>query len=402
MPNDATTADPRYARRPPSKGFTLSWRDPLVRNIVWQVLIIGIVGFIVWWLVSNTMRNLEVRRIATGFGFLEREAGLPIGEAMISYSPADTYARALLVGVLNTLRVAVVGAVLATLLGTVIGIARLSRNWLVAKISAVYVEVLRDLPLLLQLLFWYGLMQSLPGPRQAMNPIEGVFVSNRGIKFPWIIWEDAHTAALAAFAAGIAATWAVARALRRRQFATGQRTALWPFALGLILGLPIVVWAALGAPWQADIPALRGFNFRGGGTISPEFAALLLGLVLYTAAFIAEIVRAGIQAIHSGQWEAAGALGLSRGDQLRLVILPQALRVIIPPMTSQYLNITKNSSLAVAIGYQDIVSIANTTINQTGQAIEGIAIIMMVYLTISLSISAFMNWYNARIALKER
>jgi general L-amino acid transport system permease protein len=373
-----------------------------VRNIVWQVLILGIVAFVVWWLVSNTMRNLEVRRIATGFGFLEREAGLPIGEAMVSYTPADTYARALLVGILNTLRVAVIGAVLATVLGVVIGIARLSRNWLVAKLAAVYVEVLRDLPLLLQLLFWYGLMQALPGPRQALNPFDGVFLSNRGIKFPWIIWEDAHTAALLAFVAGIFATWVVARALRRRQFATGQRTALWPFALGLIVGLPIVVWAAMGAPWQADIPELRGFNFRGGGTISPEFAALLLGLVLYTAAFIAEIVRAGIQAIHSGQWEAAGALGLSRGDQLRLIILPQALRVIVPPMTSQYLNITKNSSLAVAIGYQDIVSIANTTINQTGQAIEGIAIIMMVYLTISLSISAFMNWYNAKIALKER
>ncbi|MCU0987854.1 MAG: amino acid ABC transporter permease [Acetobacteraceae bacterium] len=383
-------------------GAILSWRDPLVRNIVWQVLILGIVAFVVWWLVSNTMRNLEVRRIATGFGFLEREAGLPIGEAMVSYTPADTYARALLVGILNTLRVAVIGAVLATVLGVVIGIARLSRNWLVAKLAAVYVEVLRDLPLLLQLLFWYGLMQALPGPRQALNPFDGVFLSNRGIKFPWIIWEDAHTAALLAFVAGIFATWVVARALRRRQFATGQRTALWPFALGLIVGLPIVVWAAMGAPWQADIPELRGFNFRGGGTISPEFAALLLGLVLYTAAFIAEIVRAGIQAIHSGQWEAAGALGLSRGDQLRLIILPQALRVIVPPMTSQYLNITKNSSLAVAIGYQDIVSIANTTINQTGQAIEGIAIIMMVYLTISLSISAFMNWYNAKIALKER
>jgi general L-amino acid transport system permease protein len=402
MPNDATTADPRYARRPPTKGFTLSWRDPTVRNIVWQVLILGIVFFVVWWLVSNTMRNLEVRKIATGFGFLDREAGLPIGEHMISYTPADTYARALLVGVLNTLRVAVIGAVLATLLGTVIGIARLSKNWLVSKLSAVYVELLRDLPLLLQLLFWYGLMQALPGPRQSLNPLDGVFLSNRGIKFPWIIWEGAHSAALLAAVLGGIATYAVARSLRAKQFATGVRTPLWPFALGLIAGLPVAVWLAMGAPWTVDMPALRGFNFQGGGTISPEFAALLLGLVLYTAAFIAEIVRAGIQAIHNGQWEAAGALGLSRGDQLRLIILPQALRVIVPPMTSQYLNITKNSSLAVAIGYQDIVSIANTTINQTGQAIEGIAIIMMVYLTISLSISAFMNWYNARIALKER
>ena len=402
MPNEAIATDPRYARRPPTKGVTLSWRDPTVRNIVWQVLILGIVAFVVWWLVSNTMRNLEVRRIATGFGFLSREAGLPIGETMIDYTPADTYARALLVGILNTLRVAVVGALLATVLGTIVGIARLSSNWLVAKIAAVYVEVLRDLPLLLQLLFWYGLMHALPGPRQSLNPFGNVFLSNRGIKFPWVVWEPAHTAALLAFVIGIAASWVVARALTARQFATGKRTRIWPFALGLIVGLPVVVWAVMGAPWQVDVPELRGFNFRGGGLLSPEFVALLLGLVLYTAAFIAEIVRAGIQAIHGGQWEAAGALGLSRGDQLRLIILPQALRVIVPPMTSQYLNITKNSSLAVAIGYQDIVSVANTTINQTGQAIEGIAIIMMVYLTISLSISAFMNWYNARIALKER
>lgn len=402
MPNQAATADPRYTRRPPARRFSLSWRDPRVRNIFWQVVILGVVGLAVWWLAVNTMRNLEVRRIATGFGFLEREAGLPIGEHLIPYSPADTYARALLVGVLNTLRVAVIGAVLATLLGTIIGIARLSRNWLVAKLAAVYVEVLRDLPLLLQLLFWYGLMQGLPGPRQALKPLEGVFLSNRGIKFPWLVWEPAHSAALLALAGGLVGTWAVSRALRARQNATGQRTPLWPFALALIVGLPLAVWAAMGAPFTLDMPVLRGFNFQGGATISPEFAALLLGLVLYTAAFVAEIVRAGIQAIHHGQWEAAGALGLKRSDQLRLVILPQALRVIVPPMTSQYLNITKNSSLAVAIGYQDIVSVANTTINQTGQAIEGIAIIMIVYLTISLSISAFMNWYNAKIALKER
>lgn len=401
MPQDAI-ADPRYARAAPRRGVRLSWRDPTVRSIVWQILIIGIVGFVVWWLVSNTMRNLEVRRIATGFGFLNREAGLPIAEAMIPYSPADTYGRALLVGILNTLRVALIGIVLATVLGTVIGIARLSHNWLLAKLAAVYVELLRDLPLLLQLLFWYALMQGLPGPRQALNPFGSVFLSNRGIKFPWLVWEPAHTAALLALLAGSAATVLLARRFTARQMATGVRPKLWPWALALLLGLPIAVWAAMGAPFAIDAPVLRGFNFQGGATVTPEFAALLLGLVLYTAAFIAEIVRAGILAVHTGQWEAASALGLSRGEQLRLVILPQALRLIIPPMTSQYLNLTKNSSLAVAIGYQDIVSIANTTLNQTGQAIEGIAIIMAVYLTISLSISLFMNWYNARIALKER
>ncbi|TQF76785.1 amino acid ABC transporter permease [Elioraea sp. Yellowstone] len=402
MPQDALAADPRYGRTAPRRGLTLSWRDPTMRSIVWQIVIIGLVGFAVWWLVANTMRNLEVRKIATGFGFLSREAGLPIGESMIPYSPADTYARALLVGVLNTLRVSLIGIVLATVLGTLIGIARLSHNWLLARLAGIYVELLRDLPLLLQLLFWYALMQGLPGPRQALNPFGSVFLSNRGIKFPWLVWEEAHTAALLALAAGIAGTVLLARRFTARQMATGQRPRLWPWGLALMVGLPAAVWAAMGAPFTIDAPELRGFNFRGGGTITPEFAALLLGLVLYTAAFIAEIVRAGILAVHTGQWEAAGALGLSRGEQLRLIILPQALRVIIPPMTSQYLNITKNSSLAVAIGYQDIVSIANTTLNQTGQAIEGIAIIMAVYLTISLSISVFMNWYNARIALKER
>lgn len=402
MPQDALAADPRYGRTAPRRGLTLSWRDPTMRSIVWQIVIIGLVGFAVWWLVANTMRNLEVRKIATGFGFLSREAGLPIGESMIPYSPADTYARALLVGVLNTLRVSLIGIVLATVLGTLIGIARLSHNWLLARLAGIYVELLRDLPLLLQLLFWYALMQGLPGPRQALNPFGSVFLSNRGIKFPWLVWEEAHTATLLALAAGIAGTVLLARRFTARQMATGQRPRLWPWGLALMVGLPAAVWAAMGAPFTIDAPELRGFNFRGGGTITPEFAALLLGLVLYTAAFIAEIVRAGILAVHTGQWEAAGALGLSRGEQLRLIILPQALRVIIPPMTSQYLNITKNSSLAVAIGYQDIVSIANTTLNQTGQAIEGIAIIMAVYLTISLSISVFMNWYNARIALKER
>ncbi|MCS6853915.1 MAG: amino acid ABC transporter permease [Elioraea sp.] len=397
-----TTSDPRYLRAPPRRGIALSWRDPTVRAVFWQVVILGLVGAGIWWLVDNTMRNLEVRKIATGFGFLEREAGLPIGESLIPYSPADTYLRALTVGVLNTLRVAIIGAVLATILGTVIGIARLSRNWLVAKCAAVYVEVLRDLPLLLQLLFWYALLQGLPGPRQALNPFGSVYLSNRGIKFPWIEWQEAHTAALIALLVGAVATWGLSRLFTARQMATGVRPRLWPWAIMLLIGLPVGVWWAMGAPFTVDRPVLRGFNFRGGGTITPEFAALLFGLVLYTAAFIAEIVRAGILAVHQGQWEAAAALGLSRGQQLRLVILPQALRVIIPPMTSQYLNITKNSSLAVAIGYQDIVSIANTTINQTGQAIEGIAIIMMVYLTISLSISLFMNWYNARIALKER
>ncbi|MGG5820145.1 amino acid ABC transporter permease [Falsiroseomonas sp. HW251] len=399
----SSTADPRFASAgPPRRPLRLSWRDERVRGIVWQVLVVGLVGTVVWWLWSNTVHNLEVRRIATGFAFLQREAGLPIGESLIPYEPTDTYLRALTVGVLNTLKVAVIGIVLATILGTAIGIARLSNNWLLSKLAGIYVEVIRDLPLLLQLLFWYTILQSLPGPRQALNPVDGVFLSNRGMKLPFIEWLPAHWWTLLAMVAGIGMTWAYARVMRERQYRDGQPRKVWPAALILILGLPLAVWAAFGAPFTPDVPALRGFNFRGGITVSPEFFALLLGLVTYTAGFIAEVVRAGIQSVQHGQWEAAQALGLRRGDILRQIVLPQALRVIIPPMTSNYLNLTKNSSLAVAIGYQDIVSIANTTLNQTGQAIEGIAIIMLVYLTISLSISLFMNWYNARIALVER
>ncbi len=394
--------DPRLLRKAPPRPLRLSWSDERFRNIIYQVLVVGAVLGVLYWLWSNTRYNLEVRRIATGWDFLWREAGLPIGESLIEYDPSMSYFRALQVGVLNTLKVAVIGIVLATILGTLLGIARLSKNWMLNKFASAYVEIVRDLPLLLQLLFWYALLQGLPGPRQAFNPVEGVFLSNRGLKLPFFVWESAHGWALLAFVAGIVATFLYRRAARAKQYQDGRIRALWPAAVGFMLVVPLAVWAAMGAPFTPDIPALRGFNFRGGIDISPEFFALLLGLTLYTAGFIAEIVRSGIQAVNSGQWEAAEALGLPRGRLMNLVVLPQALRVIIPPMTSQFLNITKNSSLAVAIGYQDIVSIANTTLNQTGQAIEGIAIIMLVYLTISLSISLFMNWYNARIALVER
>jgi general L-amino acid transport system permease protein len=397
-----TTIDPRSLRAPPRRPIRLSWSDERVRAIVWQILVVGIIGAIIWWLWSNTVHNLEVRRIATGFGFLNREAGLPIAENLIPYSPTDTYFRALLIGLLNTLKVAVVGIILATIFGTLIGIARLSKNWLLSKIAGVYIEVIRDLPLLLQLLFWYAILQALPGPRQAMNPVAGVFLSNRGLKLPWIEWQDAHSYALLAFVLGLAYTLLYRRDAIKKRILDGKPRPVWPIAVGCILVLPLVIWYAAGAPFVVDWPALRGFNFRGGLNMSPEYFALLLGLTMYTAGFIAEIVRSGIQAVPHGQWEAAQALGLRPSSVLKLVVMPQALRVIIPPMTSQYLNITKNSSLAVAIGYQDIVSIANTTLNQTGQAIEGIAIIMVVYLTISLSISLFMNWYNARIALVER
>ena len=308
------------------------------RELLAQAVLAAALALLAWYFVSNTAANLEARRIASGFAFLWREAGFEIGEtAGLAYSAADSYLRALAIGLANTFRIAVIGVVFATVLGALLGLARLSPNWLLAKLAAAYVEVVRNVPLLVQLFFWYAVIsENLPGPAEALNPLPGVFLSNRGIFIP----------------------------------------------------LP------------GSTPQLSGFNFSGGASLSPEFAALLLGLVTYTAAFIGEIVRAGILSVHRGQIEAAYSLGLARRAAMRFVILPQALRLIVPPMTSQYLNLTKNSSLAVAIGYPDLVSIANTTINQTGQAIEGIAIIMGVYLTISLSISAFMNWYNRRVALR--
>ena len=400
-----TTADPRMLgkRSAPKKALRISWSDPRFRAIFWQVVIVGFVALVVWYLVGNTNRNLAARHIATGFAFLGRVAGIPIGESLISYDPSvDTFGRALVIGILNTLKVALLAVVLATILGTLVGIGRLSKNWLMSKITGFYVETLRDVPLVLQLLFWYALIESLPAPRQALTIGHVIFLCNRGIRVPDLVWQSAHTWGFLTFLVGAVCTFLWNRHASHRQAATGQRPPVWPVALALLIVLPLVVWAVLGAPADVELPVLRGFNFQGGSTISPEFFTLLIGLVLYTATYIAEIVRSGIQAVSLGQWEAGDALGLHRGAVLRRIVLPQALRVIVPPMTSQYLNIAKNSSLAIYIGYQDVMSIANTTLNQTGQAIEGIAYIMAVYLTISLSISLFMNWYNAHIALVER
>ncbi len=396
----AGSPDTRRTERPSAR---LSWNDPTVRALVYQVLAVGLVGWAAWFLISNTLNNLATRNIATGFGFLDREAGFAIGESLIAYSPADTYRRAILVGIVNTLRVAAVGIVLATIIGTIVGIARLSRNWLISRLASVYIEVLRNIPLLLQLFFWYAIItENTAGPRQALNPLPGVFISNRGIKLPWLSDQPGFDYLLWGLLLAVALTLAFAHYAGRRQAATGRRPPVGKVGLALILGLPFVGWLLGGAPTELDYPELRGFNFVGGITMSPEFAALLIGLALYSSAFVAEIVRSGIQAVPSGQTEAASSIGLRNSLVLRLVILPQALRVIVPPMTSTYLNLMKNSSLAVAIGYPDIVSVVNTTLNQTGQAIEGVAIIMAAYLTVSLSISFFMNWYNRHIALVER
>ncbi|BBK30832.1 amino acid ABC transporter membrane protein 1 (PAAT family) [Stella humosa] len=393
----------QYGGRPGHARWRLSWNDRNVRAVVYQALALAAVAAGIWYFVDNTLANLRRLGLASGFGFMDREAAFPIGEALIDYTPADTYARALLVGIVNTLYVSAIGIVIATVLGTAIGIARLSQNWLVRKMSSIYIEVVRNTPLLLQLFFWYMIfLEMLPTFREALQPVTGLYLSNSGLRFPVPAAAPGWTLLSAGALAGTVAAFLTANWARRRQEATGQQfPKLWA-GIGMIVGLGGLGWLVGGAPTTFDWPKLSRFSFTGGAEISPEFIALLLGLVIYTSAFVAEIVRGGILAISQGQTEAAYALGLRRGVVLRLVILPQALRVIIPPMTSQYLNLTKNSSLAVAIGYPDLVHLANTTINQTGQAIEGIAIIMAVYLTISLSISLFMNWYNRRVALVER
>ncbi len=392
----------KAALPPGGAAFHLSINNPVVRAVLWQVAAALAVVLIAWYLVDNTMSNLARLSIASGFGFLDREAGFQIGEGLIESGPQDSYAHAFLVGLLNTLKVSGIGIVLATVLGVVLGIARLSSNWLVARIAAFYVETVRNVPLLLQLFLWYGLLtEGLPGPRQALQPLPGVFLSNRGLKLPAPADDPIWSWIAVLFALGIIATLAVSAWNRKRQTETGKRLPMLPVGLGLIVGLPALVLLA-GGGGAIDVPVLQGFNFKGGMTLTPEFAALLFGLVVYTATFIGEIVRSGILAVPKGQTEAATALGLTRGQLLRLVVLPQALRVIIPPTTSQYLNLTKNSSLAVAIGFPDFVSIANTTINQTGQAVEGVLSIMAAYLLISLSLSFFMNWYNRRVALVER
>ena len=379
------------------------FNDPAKRSIMFQLGVMLILVLLGYYLIANTMTNLERQSIATGLGFLEKESSFEIGESLISYSAADTYARALLVGVINTLIVSFIGIILTVILGTVIGVARLSANWLVSRMAAVYIEVFQNIPVLLQLFFWYAIFyEFLPSPRQALGLVTGVFLSNRGLVFAVPASHPAHKYMAVAFLGGCVLVYLLRRWARKRQERTGKLFPVLRVSVGILIGLPVITWWLAGAPTAMDVPVLAGFNFKGGVNISPEFSALLLGLVLYTAAFVAEAVRAGIQSVSKGQTEAAMSMGLKSGQVLNLVILPQALRVIIPPLTNQMLSLTKNSSLAVAIGYPDFVSVAGTTINQTGQAIEGIAMMMVVYLFFSLTTSAFMNWYNKKTALVER
>jgi general L-amino acid transport system permease protein len=381
----------------------MNLRSERVRGWAWQVALLATVTAVVAWLVGNTLDNLAARGIQVGFGFLGQEAGFAIAQTPVPYQPGDTYARALVVGLANTLIVSAIGIVAATVLGTAIGVARLASNRLLSGLAGAYVEAVRNVPLLLQLFAWYGILTEwLPPVRQAISLGGLVVMSQRGLHFAW---PQAHAGWLAAgigllVAAALAFAWH--RHAERRRIDTGSAPPVLPVALLLVVGIPLVAWALAGAPTAIDYPVLRGFDYRGGIAVSPEFAALAIGLSLYTAAFVAEVVRAGLMSVDRGQIDAAKALGLSAGQRLRLVVMPQALRVIFPPLTNQYLNLTKNSSLAVAIGYPDLVSVANTTMNQTGQAIEAMLIVMAVYLTISLAIAVGMNVFEARTRLVER
>ncbi|QDC02390.1 ABC transporter permease subunit [Mesorhizobium sp. 8] len=373
------------------------WNEPAFRALAIQVLVLAIVAGVVAFLGLNLVGNLEARSIRTGFGFLWQAASFEIGQSFIPYSADATFGTALLVGLLNTLVVALLGVILSTVAGTFVGIASLSRNPLVAPLATGYVELVRNVPLLLQLYVWYAVLtQMLPAAAAAPKLPFGVYLAKSGLHFPilhsglWLVLAALFVGMVAAFAYGL---WA-----RRRADRFGGPPPLWPRAL-LLAGLPSLAFLFVAMTTPFDVPRPTRFGFSGGGQVSPELTALLIGLSLYNAAFIAEILRAGIMSVDRGQAEAAAALGLKRGQTMRLVVIPQALKVAVPPLANQYLNLAKNTSLAIAIGYPDLMSIGNTIINQTGQAVEVIAIMMAAYLAISLSISAFMNWYNARVAL---
>jgi general L-amino acid transport system permease protein len=379
--------------------------DPKVRSIAYQVILVAVILFLAYSAVRNAADNLARAKIASGFGFWNQTSGFDISQTLIEYTAqSGTYGRAFWVGLINTLLVAAIGIVLATIVGFFVGIARLSKNWLMAKVSAGYVELIRNVPLLLQLLFWYNaVLKALPDLRDSWTLPGSLFLNNRGFFAPAPVFQPGMGAVGIAFIVGIIGAIAFRIWARKRQEATGQQAPVFLVALGLIIGLPIIAFFVAGMPATLEFPEKGRFNIRGGMEILPEFVALLIGLVLYTGAFIAEVVRAGILAVSRGQTEAAGALGLRTGPTLKLVVIPQAMRVIIPPLTNQYLNLTKNSSLAVFVGYPDLVQIfTGTVLNQTGQAVEVVMITMAVYLSISLVTSIVMNWYNSRIALVER
>ncbi|MFA0088222.1 amino acid ABC transporter permease [Vibrio sp. 10N.261.51.F12] len=397
------TNDQVAAQVKPAKSANLLY-NPTFRSVVFQAIAVLALGAFFYTIVTNALDNLAARGIATGFDFLSEEAGFGIGLSLIEYDETFSYGRTFFVGLLNTALVSVLGIIVATVLGFVIGIARLSSNWLVSRFAAVYIEIFRNIPLLLQIFFWYfAVLQALPSPRQSMSLGEAIFLNVRGLYFPAPVMEAGSSIVIAVFVIGIIATLGVNIWAKNKQKLTGQQTPMFRIALGLMVGAPLIAYFVMGMPISAQYPVLKGFNFKGGISILPELAALTIALSIYTASFIAEIVRSGINAVNHGQTEAAMSLGLPRTRTLKLVVIPQAMRIIIPPLTSQYLNLTKNSSLAMAIGYPDLVSVfAGTTLNQVGQAIEVIAMTMGVYLTLSLLTSALMNVYNRKVALVER
>ncbi|MGH8858304.1 MAG: amino acid ABC transporter permease, partial [Polaromonas sp.] len=379
-----------------------SWRSQAFRGLVYQIIAIGLIGLMVWFLVSNTLHNMRVRGIQSGFDFLSQPAGFSIGESLFPFDSAENYWRAFLVGLSNTLRVAVAGIIVSTILGTLLGVGRFSRNPLVRGLCSAYVECFRNIPVLLQLLMWYLVLTEIFPPIQDAWKVGPFFLSKGGVNFPIPVWQAGQAWAATGLVAGIALAWIYRRWAQKRFEATGIARSMYWAPMVIVLATALLGWLLGGAPTVMNLPVKGEFSVEEGGALTPEFLAILMGLTIYTAAFIAEVVRSGIASVPAGQGEAAAALGLDRGLEIRLVMLPQALRVIVPPLTNQYLNLTKNSSLAVAIGYPDIVSIANTAMNQTGRAVECIAILMAVYLTLSLLTSVLMNWYNRRVAIKER
>ena len=368
-------------------------------GVILQILFVAVLVWVGYEIVANARSNLAAQRITSGFGFLNNAAGFDVNQALISYSGSDSYSRVLLVGILNTLLVSVIGIVLSTILGFLVALGRLSPNVLLSRVSGAYVELIRNLPLLFQILFWYlAVLSALPGPRQSISLFSTFFLNNRGFIVPRPIEEPGLTPFLIALGAAIVVSLGLRYYARRELFVRGHAMRIWPYVLGLLVGLPLMAMLMFGVPVAFEVPVLKGFNFAGGSRIIPELVALTVALTMYTASFIAEVVRGGILSVHKGQMEAGLSLGLSRGTVLRLIVVPQALRVILPPLTNQYLNLTKNSSLAVAIGYPDLVSVfAGTTMSQTGQAIEIIAITMGVYLAISLITSAMMSFYSWRL-----
>jgi len=391
------------AREPPPQ-FAFRLKRALGGRAGWagfalQILFVAALVWIGYEIVANARANLQAQRITSGFGFLNNTAGFDVSQNLIPYSGSDTYTRVFLVGLLNTLLVSIIGIFFATVIGFLVALGRLSPNWLLSRISGGYVELIRNLPVLFQILFWYlAVLAALPNPRQSISLGGSFFLSNRGFVVPKPIANPGLEPFALAILVAIVASLLLQRYARRQLFESGRLVKIWPYVVGLLIGLPLLTSLIFGAPVTFEMPELKGFNFSGGSRIIPEFVALTVALPTYTAAFIAEIVRAGIQSVHKGQMEAGSSLGLQRGSVLRLIVVPQAMRVILPPLTNQYLNLTKNSSLAVAIGYPDLFSVfAGTTLSQTGQAIEIIAITMGVYLLISLVTSAIMSFYGWRL-----